>query len=115
MALDLGGEQDSNLPTPLSFQTLKDWSYSGAVATTLYTVPVGKKVYITDFQTKSANLALSCQLSRDAAFIVSTNCPAAGQSDTRNFTSPLLFSTGEEINIVGSANHVTSLVVGWEE
>jgi len=112
---DFGGDSLNNLPSPFSDQDLKDFEYTGAISTTVYTVPAGKKFYLTGLQCQATPNSLAVTLSRDLVRVLEAACSADGFSDNRNFATPLLFKAGEAIIMDGSGNHEATTIFGWVE
>lgn len=112
----LGGDQSIGFPNPNQNQTPKDWSAVGTAGNvTLYTVPAGKKVYISGFIVGSKdNSAQRWKFLRDAAVLNEANVPT-GDSVSISFPTAMLFSAGEAIAWFGGVANLNITVFGWEE
>lgn len=103
---------------PNQNQTPKYWTrqnYTGTV--TLYTVPAGKKVYISTVLINNVDVATArtCSLKNGAVFVLSYYM-ALLSSLTVNLSTPVLFDSGDTIVIATSGGSNFNLsVIGWEE
>ena len=109
----MGGEEMGNLPSPLSGQTLKSWNTTANA--TLYTVPAGKKVYITMVLVAYTGAADNAQLKKGAAVMCTLTAGGDAGTAVANFSTPLLFNAGDTIVSSSVAGGKDMTVCGWEE
>lgn len=112
--LDLGGEIESNLPSPRTDQTVKSWYYSGALdSSTRYTVPAGKTLYISDIICSNTAGSSYLYVKKNAVIMVFSRA-LAGDTTIIKLTTPLVYIAGDAL-VLSQHTRAQSSIIGWEE
>jgi len=113
--LALGGEIDSNLPSPRTDQTILNFHNSGILAAvTQYTVPAGKVVYITDMVISGVGGVANAALYSDATAVLQGRA-LENVTTPIPLKTPIAFAAGVAIKLTQTTADTSTDIVGWEE